>query len=155
MSQEAKRDAGEITARDRIEIAWAVPLSPRSSRGRGRYWAFFPTTYESSLTGILNAPWKTNSDRQSLLEGPYNREIIEAGAGLVAERLAELDNSEDHGAHLDLLPARLSAISRYERLALPSGSVPAYYVCRISTQCVLYCSSWRYCSSPAQAAMTP
>ena len=66
-----------------------------------------PRPYESSLTGILNAPWKTNSDRQSLLEGPYNREIIEAGAGLVAERLAELHNSEDHGAHLDLLPARL------------------------------------------------
>ncbi len=113
--------AGEITERDRIEIAWAVPLSPRSSRGRGRYWAFFPTTYESSLTGILNAPWKTNSDRQSLLEGPYNREIIEAGAGLVAERLAELDNSEDHGAHLDLLPAR-RANSCYERLAPPSAA---------------------------------
>ena len=132
MSQEAKRDAGEITERDRIEIAWAVPLSPRSSRGRGRYWAFFPTTYESSLTGILNAPWKTNSDRQSLLEGPYNREIIEAGAGLVAERLAELDNSG--GPRRPSRPAAGAAsefMLRETRTAF--GSVPAYYVCRIST----------------------
>ena len=105
MSEEAKRDAGEMTARDRVEIAWAVPLSRRSRRGQ--YWAFFPTTYESTLSGILNAPWKTNSDRQGLLEGLYNSEIIEAGAQLVAGRLAELHNPEDHGAHLDLLPARI------------------------------------------------
>ena len=105
MSEGAKRDAGEMTARDRIEIAWAVPLSRRSRRGQ--YWAFFPTTYESTLSGILNAPWKTNSDRQGLLEGLYNSEIIEAGAQLVAGRLAELHNPEDHGAHLDLLPARI------------------------------------------------
>ena len=105
MSEEAKRDAGEMTARDRVEIAWAVPLSRRFRRGQ--YWAFFPTTYESTLSGILNAPWKTNSDRQGLLEGLYNSEIIEAGAQLVAGRLAELHNPEDHGAHLDLLPARI------------------------------------------------
>ena len=105
MSEEAKRDAGEMTARDRVEIAWAVPLSRRSRRGQ--YWAFFPTTYESTLSGILNAPWKTNSDRQGLLKGLYNSEIIEAGAELVAGRLAELHNPEDHGAHLDLLPARI------------------------------------------------
>lgn len=104
MSEEARRDAGETTARDRVEIAWAVPLSRRA--GRGQYWAFFPTTYESTLSGILNAPWKTNSDRQGLLEGLYNTEIIDAGAKLVARKLAELHNKEDHGAHLDLLPAR-------------------------------------------------
>ena len=105
MSEEAKRDAGEMTARDRVEIAWAVPLSRRSRRGR--YWAFFPTTYESTLSGILNAPWKTNSDRQGLLEGRYNSEIIEAAAQLVAGRLTELRNPEDHGVHLELLPARI------------------------------------------------
>ncbi len=105
MSEEAKRDAGEMTARDRVEIAWAVPLARRSRRGR--YWAFFPTTYESTLSGILNAPWKTNSDRQGLLEGRYNSEIIEAAAELVSGRLTELHNPEDHGAHLDLLPARI------------------------------------------------
>ena len=103
MSEEAKRDAGEATARDEVEIAWAVPLD---RGGRGQYWAFFPTTYESTLTGILNAPWKTNSDRQGLLEGLYNTEIIEAGAKLVAKSLVALYNPAEPGAHLDLLPAR-------------------------------------------------
>ena len=104
MSEDAKDDAGEATARDVVEVAWAVPLDRR--RTAGQYWAFFPTTYESSLTGILNAPWKTNSDRQGLLEGLYNREIIDAGARVIAHSLAELYEASDPGAHLDLLPAR-------------------------------------------------
>ncbi|MEX2237431.1 MAG: ATP-binding protein [Dehalococcoidia bacterium] len=105
MSALAKDDAGEATARDQVEVAWAVPLGRR--RTAGQYWAFFPTTYESSLTGILNAPWKTNSDRQGLLEGLYNREIIDVGAHLVADSLAALYDESDPGSHLDLLPARL------------------------------------------------
>lgn len=105
MSSAAREDAGEATARDKVEVAWAVPLERR--RAAGQYWAFFPTTYESSLTGILNAPWKTNSDRQGLLEGLYNREIIDAGSRLIADSLAALYDESDPGAHLDLLPARI------------------------------------------------
>ena len=105
MSAAAKADAGEATARDQVEVAWAAPLDRRRTTGpSGEYWAFFPTTYESSLTGILNAPWKTNSDRQGLLEGLYNREIIESAARLIAGSLAALYNEADPGAHLDLLP---------------------------------------------------
>ena len=105
MSEEAKRDAGEMTARDRVEIAWAVPLSRRFRRGQ--YWAFFPTTYESTLSGILNAPWKTNSDRQGLLEGLYNSEIIEAGAQLVAGTSTSTVANAG-GKTVDLFTVRLS-----------------------------------------------
>lgn len=47
--------------RDTLALIWAVPLE--ISRHRGRFWAFFPTETETTLRGILSAPWKTNADR--------------------------------------------------------------------------------------------
>ena len=96
-------DAGELARRKDVPIVWAVPFG---RAGVGRFWAFFPTEYETTLSGILNAPWKTNEDRQNLLTGDFNDELLEAAAALVVEHLADLSDEEDPARHLDLMPAR-------------------------------------------------
>ncbi len=87
---------------EEVNIAWAVPLE--SLIKSGKFWAFFPTETSSLVAGILNAPWKTNEDRQNLLPGPYNEELIDAAAQLIANNLTRLSTSEDPAKHLDALP---------------------------------------------------
>ncbi|MGW5325040.1 DEAD/DEAH box helicase [Streptomyces sp. NPDC004014] len=113
----ARDDAGELHDRLSLDLAWAVPalekdresglyVSPQS-RGRGKFWSFFPTKYEMSLSGILNGAWKTNEDRQNLLDSsPFNQEMIRAAAQLVVESLPALATVEDPAAYLPLLPGR-------------------------------------------------
>jgi superfamily II DNA or RNA helicase len=101
----AKKDAGELSGREIVPITWAVPLEGRP--GTGHFWAFFPTEYETTLSGILNAPWKTNEDRQNLLRGEFNNELLTSAAELVIESLQELTPANQPGAVLDYLPSRL------------------------------------------------
>ncbi|SDJ89984.1 Superfamily II DNA or RNA helicase [Lentzea albidocapillata subsp. violacea] len=116
---EASRDgAGELHQRSEIEIAWAVPdyTVTKSDDGRrllsvpherGRFWAFFPTTYPTTLSGALNAAWKTNEDRQNLLDGsPLNDELLDEAADLVVSSLPALVEPADPAAYLQLLPGR-------------------------------------------------
>lgn len=114
----ARADAGELHDRLSLDLAWGVPaleqdresglyVSPRS-RGRGKFWSFFPTKYEMSLSGILNGAWKTNEDRQNLLDSsPFNQEMIRAAAQLVVDSLPALAPPEDPAAYLPLLPGRV------------------------------------------------
>lgn len=114
----ARADAGELHDRISLDLAWSVPalekdpesglyISPRS-RGRGKFWSFFPTKYEMSLSGMLNGAWKTNEDRQNLLDSsPFNREMIRAAAQLVVDSLPALVPVEDPAAYLPLLPGRV------------------------------------------------
>ena len=104
LSSEAKADSRSLDNAEEVPISWAAPIDRLVQRGR--FWAFFPTMTISPLPGILNTPWKTNEDRQNLLEGPYNDELIEAAANLVANSLPKLSTSEDPGKHLDALPSR-------------------------------------------------
>ena len=53
-SAAAKEDAGELADREEVPVIWAVPFAGRP--GRGQFWAFFPTTYITTLSGIINAP---------------------------------------------------------------------------------------------------
>ena len=85
-----------------VPIQWAVPLGSLSRPGD--FWAFFPTNTSSLVPGILNAPWKTNEDRQNLLPGPYNQELIEAAAAMIAANLPKLATQSDPARHLDALP---------------------------------------------------
>lgn len=61
------------------------------------------------MAGILNAPWKTNEDRQNLLPGIYNDELLDAAATMVASTLPKLETLEDPAKHLDALPRREEA----------------------------------------------
>ncbi|MEU1423875.1 DEAD/DEAH box helicase family protein [Kitasatospora sp. NPDC005751] len=120
-TEAARRDAGELHDRVSIDLSWAVPayradektgvLSAADARGRGRFWSFFPTKYEMTLSGILNGAWKTNEDRQNLLDSsPFNVEMIRVAARLVVESLPELAPAEDPGAYLPLLPGRSKGV---------------------------------------------
>jgi superfamily II DNA or RNA helicase len=101
---QARRDAGELADREELPVMWAVPMEGRAAAGQ--FWAFFPTEYKTTLSGIVNAPWKTNEDRQNLLRGDFNSSILDCVANLVVDNLASLSDPEDPGAIVDVLPAR-------------------------------------------------
>ena len=82
-------------------MSWAALLDGLSEPGR--FWAFFPTQTSSLLAGILNAPWKTNEDRQNLLPCTYNDELIDAAARMVADALPSLGMANDSARHLRAL----------------------------------------------------
>lgn len=119
VSTESREGAGELHQRAEIEIAWAVPdyTVTKTEDGRrllsvpherGKFWAFFPTTYPTTLSGALNAAWKTNEDRQNLLDGsPLNRELLSEAADLVVSSLPALVDPSDPAAYLQLLPGRV------------------------------------------------
>lgn len=106
-SEEARKTAGELHERPVIRISWAVPAKGVDSRRkRGNFWAFFPTHYDTTLTGILNAPWKTPEDRQNLTKSDFNAELVHAAAKLIIAALPRLIEADDPGSYLNLLTAR-------------------------------------------------
>ncbi len=104
MSDSARASAGELADRDSLPLVWAVPIDKATERGS--FWAFFPTEFWTTMRGILNAPWMTNSDRQNLLNGEFNGEMIRRFASMVATNLQGLGSPEDPGRFLDYLPGR-------------------------------------------------
>ncbi|MET7935944.1 DEAD/DEAH box helicase family protein [Streptomyces sp. NPDC005322] len=106
-STEARKTAGELHERPIIRLSWAVPgKGVEARRKRGNFWAFFPTHYDTTLTGILNAPWKTPEDRQNLTKSDFNAELVHAAAELIINSLPRLIESDDPGSYLTLLTAR-------------------------------------------------
>jgi len=106
-SVKALSDAGELHDRPEIDISWAVPGRAGRGTALGRFWAYFPTNFTTTLRGILNAPWKTSEDRQNLYAAnAFNQELIKVAGELVVDSLPLLSKPEDHCAHLDKLPAR-------------------------------------------------
>ncbi len=104
LSPEAMSDSRALDNATEVPLTWAVPTSRLNEQGL--FWSFFPTLSRSLLSGILNAPWKTNEDRQNLLPGAYNDELIDAAAELVARALPSLATEADHARHLSALPRR-------------------------------------------------
>ena len=113
-SPEARSDATHIQARDQVPLAWAVPVGGREQAGR--FWAFFPTETHSRTTGILNAPWKLNSDRTNLIRGPWNEAIMQAAADLIGSSLTALPTPEDQGAAVSAFPRQPE---RQDEIAVP------------------------------------
>lgn len=107
LSESALEDRRSLDDDGEVPIWWAAPLDRLNEPGD--FWHFFPTQTKCLLAGILNAPWKTNEDRQNLLPGAYNDELIDAAARLVAKRLPELSDPSDPALHLDALPRRHEA----------------------------------------------
>ena len=118
-SSEAISDSRSLDDTGQVPISWAAPLDNLGEPGR--FWAFFPTVTTSLLAGILNAPWKTNEDRQNLLEGIYNRELVDAAASMVARTLPSLSTEDDPGLHLDALPRRRGAGDNEHSIRLRSS----------------------------------
>ena len=102
-SPAAREDAGSMADRSVIPVVWAVPTRAASL---GEFWAFFPTSDKTTLSGIVNAPWKLTGDRSMMLEGPFNEELLKRIALLVLEHLEVLCAPDDPGVLLELLTAR-------------------------------------------------
>ena len=107
LSANAQADRRPGDERNKVPIWWATPLERLADPGK--FWAFFPAEPASLVAGILNAPWKTSEDRQNLLGGPYNEELIEAAAEMIADALPKLATDDDPACHLDALPRRHEA----------------------------------------------
>src|SRR5690606_29792512 len=104
-SPEALVDGGYSAARETITVHYAVQVPP--SKSNGRLWAYFPTSDETTLSGIVNAPWKLSEDRLHVLTGRFNGEVLRTVVPrLIGEALQGLDAMTSPGAVLDLLPAR-------------------------------------------------
>lgn len=111
----ARKDATSIHARDEVALAWAVELESKRMEA-GSFWTFFPTTVPSHVPGILNAPWKINSDRNGIIEGEWNRLLMGEAAQLIVETIPSLSNVEDPGRIIDFFPRQLD---RQDSLARP------------------------------------
>ncbi|MCX4429589.1 sacsin N-terminal ATP-binding-like domain-containing protein [Streptomyces mirabilis] len=106
-SPEALEAAGDQHGRPTIRICWAIPGKGVKNRSeRGEFWAYFPTHYNTTLTGVLNAAWQTNPDRQNLQTSPFNTELIRAAAELIVDSVPKLVEADDPGSYLTLLTAR-------------------------------------------------
>ncbi len=99
-------DATHIHARDSVPLAWAIPLEGKREES-GRFWFAFPTHTPTYLPGILNAPWKLNSDRNAIIGGEWNAELMRAAARLVTETLPKLCTPADPGRVLDAFPRQM------------------------------------------------
>ena len=107
LSPNAQSDKRSSDDGSEVPITWAAPLERLNEPGK--FWAYFPTMTTSLVAGILNAPWKTNEDRQNLLPGVYNNELIDVAAKMVASALPFLSTKSDPAKHLDALPRRREA----------------------------------------------
>jgi len=103
--QRAIDDATHVHARDSVTVVWAIPLEGKQEAGC--FWAFFPTKTPTYLPGILNAPWKLNSDRNAIIAGEWNTALMCEAAQLVVETLPSLSTREDPGRPLDAFPRQL------------------------------------------------
>ena len=105
-SDEAIVDGGHFAGREKLELTWAVPT--RGGPSDGHFWAYFPVAKERmSLKGIMNAAWKLNDDRQNILEGKFNDELLREAARLALKNIPRLLDPGDPGKILEVLPARL------------------------------------------------
>ena len=102
----AVADATHIHARSSVPVAWAVPIDVRREEA-GRFWAFLPTQTPSYIRGILNAPWKLNSDRNAIIGGDWNSTLMLEAAKLVAETIPSLGTHDDPARPLDAFPRQL------------------------------------------------
>lgn len=108
-SPQAMKDAGSLHARAEMTVAWAAPMDvpgmPRRSTGAA--WNHFPTKMVMRVPGIVNAPFKMNDDRVSVLEDDYNSEIFSRTLPrLLLAALPLLRTEHDPARHLDYFPAR-------------------------------------------------
>ena len=104
LSENAQVDRPAHEGRNKVPIWWAAPLDEPATSGM--YWAAgVPTSTRGPFPGILNAPWKTSKDRRSLVVGPYNQELNEAAAKMIAHEFPRL-YGHDYPAHTWDFPPR-------------------------------------------------
>ena len=106
LSAEAVAEWSLVRDRAAVPLTWAFPQDARQRAEHNHFWAYFRTQTKSPVPGILNAPWKTNEDRQNLLPGAFNGDLIEASADLIVAEFSALRTADDPARHLEALPRR-------------------------------------------------
>lgn len=104
-SATAIADGGYAAARKEVTVSYAVTIPP--STAEGSFWAYFPTGDATTLSGLVNAPWKLSEDRIRMQHGPFNEEILRTVVPrLVGQTLPAFERCGDPAAVLDVMPAR-------------------------------------------------
>ncbi|WP_350274834.1 DEAD/DEAH box helicase family protein [Kribbella sp. HUAS MG21] len=104
-SKVAREEGGHVAARQQVDVQYALPIPPGSNR-LGRFWAYFPTHFETTLTGLINAPWKLSDDRTGLLEGDFNYELLSKLPKLFGDAIQILSGTDEAVSAIDAMPAR-------------------------------------------------
>lgn len=103
----ARLDGGRIADRETVRLDWAVPFTGKEQSRVGEFWSYFPTTTRTTMSGIINAPWRLSDDRTNLLPGAFNEGLLEdVFPNLVSRNVGHLMTDDDPAVLLDLLPAR-------------------------------------------------
>jgi len=125
-SREALLDGGYSAEREEVTVSYAVRVPP--GKNDGNFWAYFPTGDETTLSGIVNAPWKLSEDRLRVLPGRFNGEILRGVVpDLVGEALRAFDTRKNPGDVLDVLPARGREIRSWADQAISSRDDSAIF----------------------------
>lgn len=104
-SARARTEAGRIADRATVPVQYATKVPPAT--GIGQFWAYFPTREFTTLSGLVNAPWKLSDDRLSILDTPFNEEILTVVLPrLVGSAVQVYGSTADPVRVLDALPAR-------------------------------------------------
>ncbi|MET7283832.1 DEAD/DEAH box helicase family protein [Kribbella sp. NPDC005582] len=103
-SPAAREEGGHVAARRQVEVQYALPIPP--SARLGRFWAYFPTHFETTLSGLVNAPWKLSDDRTGLLEGAFNHELLEKVPKLFSDAIQVMSGTAEAVGAIDAMPAR-------------------------------------------------
>ncbi len=105
LDEAARQRAGKLADREVVTVKWAVSGSEASTLGS--FWSYFPTDDETTLRGVLNAPWQLSEDRRRLVDASYNEALLKGAATLVLDSVETLSSDfDDSSAFIDLLPAR-------------------------------------------------
>ncbi|MFB8145351.1 sacsin N-terminal ATP-binding-like domain-containing protein [Microbacterium sp. NPDC056003] len=99
-------DGGYVAGRSQVELQYATRIPPASTDRLGSFWAYFPTRFATTLSGLINAPFKLSDDRTGLLEGRFNMEMLNRVPELVGDAVQLFTGSEHAKTVLDLYPAR-------------------------------------------------
>lgn len=105
-SPRARGEGSYAARREVVEIAYAVCLTD-NRYDVGQFWAYFPTADATTLSGIVNAPWKLSDDRKHLLRGAFNEELLtQVLPTLVSRAFRGFQGTGRVAAVLDAMPAR-------------------------------------------------
>lgn len=105
-SPRAAAFAGVRNSRDELVVQWAIAPGASASP-KGEVWSHFPTASSLAVRGIVNAQFQTADDRHDIIEGEYNKEILEETLpAVIAAAIPEVVDPSAPAKHFGWLPSR-------------------------------------------------
>lgn len=105
-SPRAAAFAGVRNSREELVVQWAIAPG-ESATPKGEIWSHFPTASSLAVRGIVNAQFQTADDRHDIIEGEYNKEILEQTLpAVIAAAIPEVVDPSAPAKHFGWLPSR-------------------------------------------------